>query len=166
MSEKSVLDKTIPWTAVMLRLSGRLNSPDVQTEIKEWGFFFQSSVIFFVLIRYVCRWGYITHWTPEWSCSRHSEVHHHSQTSRETIPLSKLEIQWGEHHQFHQHQHHWSWICRQDLIRPSHGVPGAQKPGTGGQRGVHYHHHTRCRAAKTGEDQSDCVWWVSLYTFV
>lgn len=29
MSEKSVLDKTIPWTAVMLRLSGRLNSPDV-----------------------------------------------------------------------------------------------------------------------------------------
>lgn len=44
--------------------------------------------------------------------------------------------------------------------------PGAQKPGTGGQRGVHYHHHTRCRAAKTGEDQSDCVWWVSLYTFV
>lgn len=26
--------------------------------------------------------------------------------------------------------------------------------------------YTRCRAAKTGEDQSDCVWWVSLYTFV
>lgn len=29
MSEKSVLDKTIPWTAVMLLLSGRLNSHDV-----------------------------------------------------------------------------------------------------------------------------------------
>lgn len=53
MSEKSVLDKTIPWTAVMLRLSGRLNSPDVQTEIKEWGFFFQSSVIFFC-VNQVC----------------------------------------------------------------------------------------------------------------
>lgn len=53
MSEKSVLDKTIPWTAVMLLLSGRLNSHDVQTEIKKWGFF-SVFYVFFFCVNQVC----------------------------------------------------------------------------------------------------------------
>lgn len=108
----------------------------------------------------MCRWRCFTPGTPEWSCSRLSEVHHHTYTSSETIPVCRLELQRGEHHHIHQHQRHQPRTRQQNLLRPSHWVTGAQKPGAGGQRGVHRHHHTRRRPADAGEDHSECVWLV------
>ena len=138
-----------------------INSPDESfsghTGLKE-----VLTVLFFIcyLIRYVCSWGHLTPGTPEWSRGRQSGVHHHPHTLREAVPLRQLELQRDEHHHLHQRQRHWARTCQQDLAGPNHGVPGAQEPGAGGQRRVRCHHHTRRRAAETGEDHTERVWWV------
>lgn len=133
---------------------------NIRTTLESWFQYFNAALSLNRILEYLWGWGYLTPWTLEWSCGKYSEVHHHSPTSWDSISLRRLELQRGGHHHFHQHQRHRGWIWRQDLIRPSHRSPGAQKPGAARQWGVHCDHHRRQRAAETGKDHSECVWWV------
>lgn len=119
-----------------------------------------DSLLTLYIIRHVCRWGYLTPGAPEWSRGRPDEVHHDPHASRDTIPVSQLELQWHQLPHLHHYQRHWAGTCQQNLIRPSHRVPGAQEPGAGGQWGVHHYYCTSRRAAGTGQDHTDCVRWV------
>lgn len=112
------------------------------------------------IIRYVRRWGHPTRWAFEWSRGGHGEVHHQPESSRDVVPVCQLELQRHQHHHLHQHQHQRAGIRHQDLTGPSHRGSGAPEPGAGGQRGVRCHHHTRWRAAETGEHHTHGVRWV------